>query len=137
VTQRPLQIIAYSDGGARGNPGPAACAAVLLDSTGDELLSRSRMLGSATNNVAEYGGVILALELCAQLGASDVKLRVDSELIARQMTGQYKVKNVGLRPLYERAKRMSREFSSFSIEHVPREQNKVADKLVNEALDGD
>lgn len=95
------------------------------------------MLGSATNNVAEYGGVILALELCAQLGASDVKLRVDSELIARQMTGQYKVKNVGLRPLYERAKRMSREFSSFSIEHVPREQNKVADKLVNEALDGD
>ena len=136
MADQPLLINAYSDGGARGNPGPAACAAVLQDTSGEELLSKSRMLGSTTNNVAEYGGVILALELCAQLGVSEVRLHVDSELIARQITGQYKVKNQGLRPLYERAKRMSLEFESFSIAHIPREKNKLADQLVNDELDG-
>ncbi len=129
-------IVAYSDGGSRGNPGRAACAAILYDSDGDELVRRSRRLGRATNNVAEYEGAVLALELCGQLRARDVTLRVDSELIARQVQGKYKVKHPDLKPYHASVVELSRAFTSFSIEHVPRKDNSEADKLVNDALDG-
>jgi ribonuclease HI len=129
-------IVAYSDGGSRGNPGLAACAAILYDADGDELVRRSRRLGKATNNVAEYEGVVLALELCGQLRASDVTLRVDSELIARQIQGTYKVKHASLKPYHERIGELASAFASFTVEHIPRAQNAEADKLVNAALDG-
>ena len=131
-----LKIVAFSDGGSRGNPGPAACAAILYDDGGDELLRRAKKIGTATNNVAEYEGVVLALELAGQLRASDLVLKLDSELIVRQIQGSYKVKNEGLRPYHARAVELIAGFPSFSIEHVRRSKNKEADKLVNDTLDG-
>jgi ribonuclease HI len=131
-----LALIAYADGGSRGNPGKAACAAVVTDTKDAELLRRARTIGKATNNVAEYEGVRLALELCKDLGGSDVTLRLDSELVVRQLEGRYKVKNAALLKLYDDMRVLISGFKSFSVEHIPREQNKLADKLVNAALDG-
>jgi ribonuclease HI len=130
-------LVAYTDGGSRGNPGEAACAAIIRDDAGDELLSRTRRLGRATNNVAEYAGAILALELCAELKATRVVLRTDSELIVRQVQGSYKVKHPDLKPYHARLLELSRGFTSFRIEHIPRKDNAEADKLVNVALDGE
>lgn len=132
----PIEITAYSDGGSRGNPGEAACAAILYDAEGEELLRRSKRLGRATNNAAEYEGAVLALELCGQLRASKVVLRVDSELIARQIQGTYKVKHPSLKPYHARVTEMAAAFAAFRVEHIPRKQNAEADKLVNAALDG-
>jgi ribonuclease HI len=131
-----LALIAYAHGGSRGNPGKAACAAVVTDTKDAELLRRARTIGKATNNVAEYEGVRLALELCKDLGGSDVTLRLDSELVVRQLEGRYKVKNAALLKLYDDMRVLISGFKSFSVEHIPREQNKLADKLVNAALDG-
>jgi len=131
-----LSLIAYADGGSRGNPGQAACAAVITDTAGAELVRRARKIGKATNNVAEYEGVRLALELCAELGASDVTVRLDSELVARQLDGRYKVKNADLQKLHGEVKELIAAFPSFTVEHVRREQNILADKLVNAVLDG-
>jgi ribonuclease HI len=131
-----LALIAYADGGSRGNPGKAACAAVVTDTKDAELLRRARTIGKATNNVAEYEGVRLALELCKDLGGSEVTLRLDSELVVRQLEGRYKVKNAALLKLYDDMRVLISGFKSFSVEHIPREQNKLADKLVNAALDG-
>ncbi len=132
----PLAVVAHADGGARGNPGPAACAAVVFDADGAELLRRARVLGSTTNNVAEYAGAAMALEACAQLGAREVTLRLDSELVVRQLTGRYRVRNAGLKPWHARVRRLCERFERVRIEHVAREANALADALVNAALDG-
>lgn len=131
-----LALVAYADGGSRGNPGKAACAALICDAEGAELLRRTKLIGKATNNVAEYQGVLLALGLCRELGASDVTLRLDSELVVRQLEGRYRVKHAALAPLYENARELAKHFKSLDVEHVPRNENKVADALVNAALDG-
>lgn len=130
-----LKIVAFSDGGSRGNPGPAACAAILYDGEGNELLRRAKKIGKATNNVAEYEGVILALELAGQLRAGKLVIKLDSELVVRQIEGNYKVKNEGLRPYHARAVELIAGFPSFTIKHVRRDKNKKADKLVNDTLD--
>ena len=123
------------DGGARGNPGPAAAAAVATTPEGDELAERSEYLGEATNNVAEYRALLLGLGLARELGAREVEVVNDSELVARQIGGEYKVKHAGLKPLYIDAMRALREFERWSVRPVRREANALADELVNETLD--
>ena len=123
------------DGGARGNPGPAAAAAVASHPEGGELAERSAYLGVATNNVAEYRAVLLGLELARDLGASEVEVVNDSELVARQVEGRYKVKNAGLKPLYLQTMKALHEFDAWTVRSVRRESNERADELVNEALD--
>jgi ribonuclease HI len=129
------KVVVHVDGGARGNPGPAAAAAVASAPDGGELAERSAYLGEATNNVAEYRALLLGLELARELGARQVEVVNDSELVARQVGGEYKVKNARLRPLYLEAMRALREFDGWAIRSVRRERNERADELVNEALD--
>ena len=130
-----LSVVAYSDGASRGNPGPASFGAVVYDEAGAELRHILQALGFATNNQAEYQGAIAALEAALDLGASAVELRMDSELIVRQLEGRYRVRNPKLRPLYERLLELRGRFRRFAVKHVPREKNRVADRLANEALD--
>jgi tryptophan 2,3-dioxygenase len=132
-----VQVVVHVDGGARGNPGPAAAAAVVSAPDGRVLDESSVTLGHATNNVAEYRGLLLGLERAAALGASEVDVVNDSELIARQVDGSYKVKNADLRPLHEQAKEALARFARWSIRSVPRAENAAADALVNRALDGE
>jgi ribonuclease HI len=133
---RRLRLSAVSDGASRGNPGQAACAVIISDSNGEELLRRARRLGVVTNNVAEYEGVILALELAETLGASSLVLRLDSELVVKQLNGEYKVKHASLKPLFEKAVRMKEQFDEVEVIHVPRKETEAADKLANAELDG-
>src|SRR5690349_6505854 len=131
-------VVVYSDGGARGNPGPAAIGAVVLDPSTDPpatLASVSRRIGVTTNNVAEYEALIAGLEAAAPFGARAVQVRADSQLIVRQLEGRYKVKHPALRPLHARAAALLRGYDHVELEHVPREHNTVADALVNAALD--
>jgi ribonuclease HI len=130
-----VQVVVHVDGGARGNPGPAAAAAVVSTPEGRVLDEASITLGRATNNVAEYRGLLLGLERAAALGASEVDVVNDSELVARQVDGSYKVKNADLRPLHEQATRALAGFERWSIRSVPRAENAAADALVNRALD--
>ena len=123
------------DGGSRGNPGPAAAAAVLSTPTGEVIDEAAELLGSATNNVAEYRAVMLGLRRARELGATEVELVNDSELIAKQMTGEYRVKHPAMRPLHLDAMALLRGFDRWSIRTVPRERNAHADELVNRALD--
>jgi len=128
----------FADGGARGNPGPAAIGAVVLDpstSPPTRLASVSETIGTATNNVAEYKAVIAGLEAAQPLGARLLRLRADSLLVIRQLEGAWKVKNDGLRPLHARASELLRSWSEVDLAHVPREENADADLLVNAALD--
>jgi ribonuclease HI len=129
------KVVVHVDGGARGNPGPAAAAAVASDPDGEPLAERSAYIGEATNNVAEYRAVLLGLELARELGASEVEVVNDSELVARQIGGEYRVKHAGLKPLYLEAMKALREFDAWSVRPVRREGNVRADELVNEALD--
>ena len=122
------------DGGSRGNPGPAAAAAVATDEAGNPLAERSRYLGETTNNVAEYQGVLLALEVARELGATEVEVINDSELIARQIGGQYRVKQEHLKPLYREVMDALRAFDGWQVRSVRREHNVRADELVNEEL---
>jgi len=131
-----LALIAYADGGSRGNPGEAACASLITDASGEELLRRAKLLGKTTNNVAEYEGVLLALDLCKQLGAAEVTLRLDSELVVRQIEGRYKVRHPDLMQLHHRVMLRTRIFATLRVEHVPRKENARADAMVNAALDG-
>jgi ribonuclease HI len=124
------------DGGSRGNPGPAAIAAVVRDADGEVLQEKGETIGRATNNVAEYRALLLGIELAAALGAGELDLVGDSELIVRQVKGEYKVKDRSLRELYAQVKQALEPFEHWSIRHVRREQNTDADRLVNEALDG-
>ena len=125
----------YTDGASRGNPGPAAIGAVIFDETGRQVHTVSRRIGRATNNEAEYQAAIAALEAALALGARRVELRMDSELVVRQLSGRYKVRNPGLIPLHNRIRYLRKLFDSVSIVHVPRAQNREADRLANEALD--
>ena len=123
------------DGGARGNPGPAAIAAVVSDEQGNVLAERSETIGEATNNVAEYRAMLLGVELARELGAGEVELIGDSELIVKQVQGAYKVKQEHLRPLHTQVRIALESIPSWSIRSVKREQNRRADQLVNDALD--
>ena len=124
------------DGGARGNPGPAAIGAVLRDGAGAVLEERGERIGKATNNVAEYKALLLGIELAAAHGATELELIGDSELVVRQMEGRYKVKDATMRELHSEAKRALGGFEDWSIRHVRREHNAEADRLVNQVLDG-
>jgi ribonuclease HI len=129
------KVVVHVDGGARGNPGPAAVGAVAASPDGDALLEKGVYIGEATNNVAEYRAVLLGLELARELGAREVEVVNDSELVARQIGGQYKVKHAGLKPLFLDTMRALREFDAWTVRNVRRESNERADELVNEALD--
>jgi len=123
------------DGASRGNPGPAAYGVVIRDGRGEIVAKLKKYIGRMTNNVAEYYGLIAALDYAESHGVRAIRVESDSELLVKQMRGQYKVKSEDLRPLFERAQKMSKAFDSFRIEHVYREQNREADALANEALD--
>jgi ribonuclease HI len=123
------------DGGARGNPGPAAIAAVVATPEGDVLEEIMERIGHATNNVAEYRALLLGIERARELGASELELVGDSELVVRQVKGEYKVKDSGLKPLHAEVVRALDDFAAWSIRHVRREENVEADRLVNAALD--
>ncbi len=131
-----MKVIVHVDGGARGNPGPAAAASVVSDPGGDVLDEHARLLGEVTNNVAEYRALLLGLERAHALGATEVEVVNDSELIAKQVQGIYKVKHAAMRPLHLEAMAALRQFERWSIRSVPRAQNADADALVNAALDG-
>jgi ribonuclease HI len=124
------------DGGARGNPGPAAIGVVVRDSGGEVLEELGERIGEATNNVAEYRALLRGIELAARHGASELDLVGDSELVVRQVEGRYKVKNAGMKELHGEVKQALAGFDSWSIRHVRRAENAEADRLVNEALDG-
>jgi ribonuclease HI len=130
------KLVVNVDGGARGNPGPAAIGAVVQAPGGEVLEERGERIGAATNNVAEYRALLLGIERAAELGASELELVGDSELVVRQVKGEYKVKDAALRELHAEVQRALRRFDGWSIRHVRREQNAAADRLVNEALDG-
>jgi ribonuclease HI len=130
------KVVVNVDGGARGNPGPAAIAAVVQDADGGVLQEKGEKIGRATNNVAEYKALLLGIEMAAALGASELELVGDSELIVRQVEGKYKVKDATMRELHSQVKKALGEFDRWSIRHVRREHNAEADRLVNEALDG-
>ena len=125
------------DGGARGNPGPAAIGVVLRNGDGSVLEEVGEPIGKATNNVAEYRALLRGIELAAAHGARELELVGDSELVVRQVEGRYKVKNAAMKELHEAVKRELRGFDSWSIRHVRRAENADADRLVNEALDGE
>ena len=125
----------HVDGGARGNPGPAAIGAVVSDGDGEVLLERGRPIGRATNNVAEYRALLLGIELARELGATELDLVGDSELVVKQVRGEYRVKDPGLKPLHAEVRSALAPLDSWSIRHVRREQNAEADRLVNETLD--
>ncbi|MGA2094322.1 MAG: phosphoribosylglycinamide formyltransferase, partial [Sedimentisphaerales bacterium] len=129
------KIIAYIDGGSRGNPGPAAAAYVLTDEQGRQLEAKAFFIGEATNNVAEYTAICRAMEGARALGAKRIAIYSDSELLVKQLKGQYKVKSDNIRPLFAKAVEMLDEFESGDITHIVREKNKRADELVNRALD--
>ncbi len=132
---RPRRVTVYSDGAARGNPGPAGAGVRIEDARGRRVSEAARYLGEATNNVAEYRALILGLELARELGASEVELRADSELIIRQMTGEYRVRNVRLQELHRQAQALEQAFHSVGYVHIRREHNRAADRLANLAID--
>jgi ribonuclease HI len=124
----------HIDGAARGNPGPAAFAYV-IERTGMPAVEEKGRLGSATNNVAEYTALVKAFERAHELGGRRVIVHSDSELLVKQMNGQYRVKSADLRPLFEQAKQLARQFDIVTVRHIPRSENNQADRLCNEALD--
>ena len=133
----PLKLVVNVDGGARGNPGPAAIGAVAQNANGEVLEEQGERIGIATNNVAEYRALLLGIARAAQLGVAELELVGDSELIVRQVKGEYKVKDATMRELHREVKRALRPFDNWSIRHVRREFNTEADRLVNAVLDGD
>ncbi len=130
------KLIVNVDGGSRGNPGPAAVGVVVATPEGEILEERGERIGDATNNIAEYRAVLLGIERARDLGATELELVGDSELVVKQVRGEYRVKQEHLRPLHNRTIRELTEFDGWSIRHVHREQNAEADRLVNEVLDG-
>ncbi|HEX5989159.1 MAG TPA: ribonuclease HI family protein [Solirubrobacterales bacterium] len=130
------RVVVNVDGGARGNPGPAAIGVVVRDGDGAVLEELGEKIGEATNNVAEYRALLKGIELAAAHGAGDLELIGDSQLVVRQVEGRYKVKNAGMKELHAQVKKALAGFDSWSIRHVRRAENADADRLVNEALDG-
>ncbi len=135
---KPVASAAYRiniDGASRGNPGPAAYGVLIRDASGATVTKLKRYIGRFTNNVAEYYGLIAAMDYAQSHGVRAIRIESDSELMVKQMRGLYRVKSADLQPLYERAQKMSKAFDSFRIDHVYREQNREADGLANEVLD--
>ncbi len=130
-----MKLTVHVDGGARGNPGPAAIAAVISDGNGELLTEASQVIGRATNNVAEYRALLLGIQTALELGADELDLVGDSELIVKQVRGEYKVKNAELKPLHAEVHAALSGVPAWTIRHVRRERNVEADRLVNEALD--
>jgi ribonuclease HI len=130
-----VKVRLFTDGGARGNPGPAAYAYVLEADDGTVLAAHGEAIGVATNNVAEYRGLVAGLEKAVELAVPEVEVVSDSELMVKQMRGEYKVKNEALRDLSVAAGRLARQLKTVEYKHVTREHNELADRLVNEALD--
>ena len=130
-----VEAILFADGGSRGNPGPAASAAVLLEPEGALVEEVGAYLGIATNNVAEWTALVLGLEAAAKRGIRRLSVRLDSELVVKQIGGEYRVKHPALQPLYHRAKHLLRGFDDVDVRHVPRAENVLADALVNRLLD--
>jgi ribonuclease HI len=128
-------VVVNVDGGSRGNPGPAAVAAVVTDSSGNDLAERAETIGEATNNVAEYRALLLGIELAKQLDADEVEFVGDSKLIVEQVNGNWKVKQDHLRPLHTKVRDALRDLPHWSIRHVKRGENERADQLLNDALD--
>lgn len=134
---RPAQgaMVLHADGGSRGNPGPAGAGAALLDARGQQVATWHRYLGLATNNVAEYQALIMGLEGALDLGVAELTVRLDSELLVRQLQGRYQVKSPHLKPLFAQARALAGRFARISFQHIPREQNAIADRLANLAMD--
>lgn len=128
------KIFIYADGGARGNPGPAGIGVVISDATKKKIKELYKYIGEATNNIAEYSALIAGLEEASNLGATDIVICLDSELVVKQMNGEYKVKDACIRVLFEKALGILKSFSSFEIRHIERDKNKDADRLVNKAI---
>lgn len=143
MTQRraPRKLIAYTDGGSRGNPGPAAIGVVLQDENGNVLKTHREYLGKRTNNEAEYEAVIAALKKTkalfgkTQTSSMALEIRTDSKLLAEQLSDHYKITQEHIGHLYLRVRNLKLDFASFSVRHIPREENQAADRLVNEELD--
>jgi ribonuclease HI len=131
----PMEATLFADGGSRGNPGPAASGAVLLDNAGERIGEVGAYLGVATNNVAEWTALLIGLEAAAERGIRRLAVRLDSELVVKQLRGEYRVKHADLQPLYKRAVTLLRRFEEVDVQHVPRKQNSLADRLVNRVLD--
>ncbi|MBX4191522.1 MAG: ribonuclease HI family protein [Candidatus Doudnabacteria bacterium] len=129
------KLIIYTDGGARGNPGPAAVGVVIYDAGHKELERYEKYIGTTTNNQAEYRALLAALEIATKLGAESIVCHLDSELVVKQLTGKYKIKESGLASLAADALRLTSKFEVVDFVHIPREKNKLADQLVNSALD--
>lgn len=125
----------YTDGAARGNPGPAGAGAVLCDIKGRTVEELFEYLGETTNNIAEYRALLLGLKKAIALGAREIEILADSELMVRQLQGKYRVKNEGLKPLFQEAIQLLKEFGKYSINHIDREENREADRLANRAID--
>jgi ribonuclease HI len=136
LAEAPEKVVVNVDGGARGNPGPAAIAAVVRSPEGEVLEEHGERIGEATNNVAEYRALLLGIARAAELGATEVELVGDSELVVKQVRGEYKVKDATMRELHAEVKRSLTGFDCWSIRHVRRERNAEADRLVNKVLDG-
>ncbi len=137
LAETSVRLLIHTDGAARGNPGPAGAGAILRDAaTGETMAEIAEGLGRATNNVAEWTAVRLALEEARRLGAARVDLRMDSELVARQITGIYRVKHPDLKPIHAAGMELLRSFDGYTVGHVPRALNKDADRLSNVAIDG-
>jgi ribonuclease HI len=130
-----MKATLYADGGSRGNPGPAASGAVLYAEDGSVLAEVGEFLGTATNNVAEWRALLAGLARARELGIDDIAIRMDSELVVRQVTGVYRVKHADLIPLHTKAKQLLREFKTTDVRHVPRKENAAADAVVNQYLD--
>ncbi|MEM1012846.1 MAG: ribonuclease HI family protein [Planctomycetota bacterium] len=132
-----MHLIVEFDGGSRGNPGPAGFGVVVRDARDEStpLVTAGRFVGRATNNVAEYSGLVFALQKAVDLGASQTTVRGDSELVIKQMKGQYRVKNEKLKPLFEQASSLAKKLGKVSFVHKLRDQNKLADRLANLAMD--
>jgi len=129
------KVVIYTDGAARGNPGPGAIGVVIKDEAGAVAAKISQRLGVTTNNQAEYQAIIAGLEKAVGLGVKSADVKSDSELVVNQINGRYKIKNTGLRPLYQKVVQLIGQLESFSISYIPRDQNKAADDLANQALD--
>jgi ribonuclease HI len=132
---RGMDATLFADGGSRGNPGPAASGAVLLDPGGELVEEIGAYLGVATNNVAEWTALVLGLEAAAKRGIRRLAVRLDSELVVKQLSGEYRVKHAGLQPYYRRARQLIRGFTEVDVRHIPRKENALADRLVNRVLD--
>lgn len=135
IALRNSSCIIYSDGGARGNPGPAAAAGVILAADGEIVEELTDYLGETTNNVAEYEALIMVLSKALELGCREAQVNLDSELVVRQLNGEYRVKDDKMIPLHAKAKALLRRFASVSVKHIRRDLNKRADELVNAVLD--